>query len=337
MTKMRKRKSKNFQYDVSLSFAGEDRVYVKKVADTLRDRGLKVFYDEYEKAELWGKDLYAHLDDIYQNAARYCVIFVSKPYAKKLWSNHERESAQARAFRENKEYILPARFDDTAIPGLRETVGYIDLRKVQPAELAELIIEKVGVPEKTDYLPPNPDRLFRRLGVTTGDEKDVAKAHAHRFFNELGRMSSDERRVVTTFFLNSCPDELPDNVHMDLDLLRRLTGSSIAKLKRLLSGIQSLGFYFAVRDERQNDEYLGSRQEVGVLEWHDMGITYPGNATAIANEMITTVAEDYCQEHADSTLARLDFSGLGPDTTTKVRRPTKRKRARKSKLRKTAV
>src|SRR5205814_9278200 len=118
---------RDFKYDVCLSFAGEDRKYVKQVASALTEKGIRVFYDEYERAELWGKDLYTHLDDIYQNSARYCVLFASKNYARKLWTSHELQSAQARAFKENKEYILPARFDNTVIPGLRDTVGYINL------------------------------------------------------------------------------------------------------------------------------------------------------------------------------------------------------------------
>src|SRR5437762_3592834 len=130
------RERANFDYDACLSFAGEDRQYVNSVAEHLCARGIRVFYDEYQRVELWGKDLYAHLDEVYQNTARFCVLFASKAYADKLWTSHERQSAQARAFRENREYILPARFDDTVIPGLRDTVGYIDLRSTSPEELA---------------------------------------------------------------------------------------------------------------------------------------------------------------------------------------------------------
>jgi hypothetical protein len=119
MSKTTDRATRNFEYDVCLSFAGEDRSYVSKVAAALRGRGIRVFYDEYETADLWGKDLYTHLDDVYTNRARFCIVFVSKHYAKKLWSNHERQSAQVRAFNEKAEYILPARFDNTPIPGLR--------------------------------------------------------------------------------------------------------------------------------------------------------------------------------------------------------------------------
>jgi hypothetical protein len=66
------------EYDVCLSFAGEQRPYVEKVADALLASGLRVFYDGCETASLWGKDLYEHLDSIYSNAARYCVLFVSQ-------------------------------------------------------------------------------------------------------------------------------------------------------------------------------------------------------------------------------------------------------------------
>lgn len=73
--------------------------------------------------------MYEHFANIYSKSSRYCVIFISKSYSERLWTNHERRNAQERAFRENSEYILPARFDNTEIPGLRDTIGYIDLKK----------------------------------------------------------------------------------------------------------------------------------------------------------------------------------------------------------------
>jgi hypothetical protein len=136
-------KSTEFKFDVALSFAGEDRAYVEKVAKYLKEKGIKVFYDDYEKTELWGKDLYVHLDEVYQKEARYCVMFLSCYYAEKLWTNHERKSAQVRAFTEKGEYILPARFDDTKIPGILPTIGYIDLHSLEPEEFGESIIEKL--------------------------------------------------------------------------------------------------------------------------------------------------------------------------------------------------
>jgi hypothetical protein len=159
------RAARAFDYDICLSFSGEDRPYVRRVAERLRTSGIRVFFDAYAQADMWGKDLYTHLDDIYQNAARYCVLFASRSYAKRVWTNHERESAQSRAIREHGEYILPARFDSTKIPGLKPTVGYIDLRKTPPAQLVKLLVQKLGNRQKENYFPPIPDRLFASKNV----------------------------------------------------------------------------------------------------------------------------------------------------------------------------
>lgn len=67
-----------YDYDVCLSFAGEQRDYVEQVARRLIDSGLRVFYDLDEQAKLWGKDLYEHLDDVYRNKAKYCLLFISQ-------------------------------------------------------------------------------------------------------------------------------------------------------------------------------------------------------------------------------------------------------------------
>ena len=131
------------EYDIALSFAGEDREYVEKVANSLKSRNVNVFYDKFEEANLWGKDLYTYLIDIYQNKARYTVIFASKVYGEKLWTKHERQAAQARAFKDAEEYILPARFDDTEIPGILSTTGYISLANKSPEQLADLIVQKL--------------------------------------------------------------------------------------------------------------------------------------------------------------------------------------------------
>lgn len=133
-----------YEYEVALSFAGEDREYVDKVANLLKENGIRVFYDIFEQASLWGKDLYTHLADVYQNKAQYTVMFISENYAKKQWTNHERTSAQARAFIENKEYILPVRFDGTNIPGVPATIGYISLNDITPEQLVLFIVEKLS-------------------------------------------------------------------------------------------------------------------------------------------------------------------------------------------------
>jgi hypothetical protein len=131
------------RWDVCLSYASEDRAYVEMVAALLKAEKLKVFYDRDEQGKLWGKDLAEHFDYVFRLGSRYCVMFISAAYAKKPWTRHERRSALARALIEEREYVLPARFDDTVLPGLRPTIGYLDLRSVAPETLVEHLVKRV--------------------------------------------------------------------------------------------------------------------------------------------------------------------------------------------------
>jgi hypothetical protein len=132
------------QYDVVFSFAGEDRGYVEKVARYLRSKGVRIFYDKFEESHLWGRDLAEHFDLIYRVSGRYCVIFISKSYVEKMWTRHERRTALVRALKEHGEYILPARFDDTQVDGIRSTLGYISLKDLKPSEFGRHILKKLG-------------------------------------------------------------------------------------------------------------------------------------------------------------------------------------------------
>lgn len=159
-------------FDVALSFAGEDRAYVERTANVLRLMGFRVFYDKHEQVSLWGKNLYDHLSQVYGKTSRYAVMFISKHYARKLWTNHERQSAQAKAFSERSEYILPVRFDNTDIPGIHATVGYIDLNCVSPRQLAELIKIKIGPLIRDNFMPEEPDRLLSFLERSPTQKSD---------------------------------------------------------------------------------------------------------------------------------------------------------------------
>ena len=133
------------KYDVALSFAGEDRIHAKELAQLLKSGGYRVFYDDYEKPRLWGKNLYDELSSVHQNQARYCVMFLSEHYAHKWWPKNERESARARAFVEKyREYILPVRLDDTEIPGFLMTVGYLDLRSMTNEQVYQVLEQKLA-------------------------------------------------------------------------------------------------------------------------------------------------------------------------------------------------
>jgi len=165
-----------YRYEVALSFAGEDRAYVHTVAQILSSNDVSVFYDNFEKVELWGKDLVEFFDKIFRLESRYCIMFVSAAYKDKIWTIHERRSALAREIQERAEYILPARFDDTELPGFRPTIGYIDLKGVSPEEFATLVLQKIG--KISGDTAVKKELSFRVPHVKTGNFNPYSEAFA---------------------------------------------------------------------------------------------------------------------------------------------------------------
>jgi hypothetical protein len=132
------------EFDVAISFAGTEREHARQLAEAIRSAGFKVFYDDFYPEQLWGKDLVAFFDRVYRKASKYCVMFISAEYANRIWTTHERRSAQARALEEKgREYILPIRVDEIDLDGLPPTVGYLPLGQYTIDQIAELLIKKI--------------------------------------------------------------------------------------------------------------------------------------------------------------------------------------------------
>ena len=138
------RGGEGWRWDVALSFSGAQRAYVEQVAGTLKQRGVRCFYDADEQVELWGRHLAEELPAVYADQAALVVVFISAEYAAGDWTRVERQAALARAVRERREYVLPVRFDDTVLPGLLEDVVAVDLRRHAPERFADLIVAKLA-------------------------------------------------------------------------------------------------------------------------------------------------------------------------------------------------
>src|SRR2546430_17284681 len=87
------RMARDFDYDVAFSFAGEDRPVVEPIADRLKQQNVSVFYDRDKQAQMWGENLQEYLTEIYLKQARFCVMFISRAYAEKMWTRQERRGA----------------------------------------------------------------------------------------------------------------------------------------------------------------------------------------------------------------------------------------------------
>lgn len=135
--------SSNYKFDVALSYASEQIEYVRKVAQILEKNGVRIFFDEFKKSHLWGKELTTYFKEVYYSQSKHCIMFASKEYFSKAWPSFERKQALARQLEVGDDYILPVKFDDNDIPGLASTIAYLDARKEPPEEIARLFLEKL--------------------------------------------------------------------------------------------------------------------------------------------------------------------------------------------------
>lgn len=166
---------------------------------------------------------------------------------------------------------------------------------------------------RNQYLPPVPDRLFKALGARSVKRMDEVYEAAEHLLRVLQRMSEDERSLLYYFFRDACPAELPKNVHINIDLLRRVSGFPYNKIRRLLGGLSSLGFSTTTMAHEHPPGELG-RSEMLVLEWNDFSFSGPESTTDIASAMIRGSGIGYCEEHGRMAWERLDFSQLASST-----------------------
>lgn len=128
-----------FDYDVALSFAGADRECAEQLAAALKRSGIAVFYDHFDQASLWGKNLHTYLTELYHLRSKYCVVFLSANYGRQGWTRVELDAALAREFKEGHDYILPIRLDNSDIPGILPTRGYVDWHEHDVASIVDLV------------------------------------------------------------------------------------------------------------------------------------------------------------------------------------------------------
>jgi len=175
-------------FQVALSFAGEQRSYVQRVAAALTGLGIQHFYDDNQQIALWGTNQVETLQRVYLEDSSSVVMFISREYAAKVWPIAERRATLSRALRERREYVLPVRFDDTVLPGLDADVSYLKARDYSPEQLAAAIAEKlvslgIAVPANqgatVEWARAAVGRSSADLTVNVADDTGAPIAGAH--------------------------------------------------------------------------------------------------------------------------------------------------------------
>ena len=91
-------------YDIALSFAGEDRGFADHLRDSLEELGHSIFYDFAEQHRIIGEDVEKYLGPIYRSGSRYVVAILGEMYGRKRWTLFEADQYKDRLL---KGEVLP--------------------------------------------------------------------------------------------------------------------------------------------------------------------------------------------------------------------------------------
>ena len=138
---------KAHHFDIALSFPGEQRPYVEKVAQFLEKLTgpSSYFYDNNYKAQLAQPNLDKMMEDIYRNRSLLIVVFLCAAYEEKEWCGVEFRAVRDIIKVKEDDRVMYIKCDSGKVTGVLSTDGYIDAQKHSPEEIASFIAERLEI------------------------------------------------------------------------------------------------------------------------------------------------------------------------------------------------
>lgn len=186
------------RFNVALSFPGEHRAFVSKVAECLA-KTLKpetILYDKFHEPEFARPNLHTYLPNLYRMESELIAVFLCKDYPEKQWCRLEWRHISNLICSVEEERIMLLNFDHTGnIPelGIISGDGWVDIGTRSPEDIAALILKRLGGKAKIadaepikpvanlsslNQLPPLPAKFTGRDEVLAELEKELIGEHA---------------------------------------------------------------------------------------------------------------------------------------------------------------
>lgn len=116
---------KNEEFDIAISFAGENRDLARKFSEKLEIFDVSVFFDELYEVNLLGKALTKQFTKIFNEESKFVLCLLDNNHKAKIWPTFERETFRERVA---EEAIIPVYLDDTIFLGIPEDLYGFDLK-----------------------------------------------------------------------------------------------------------------------------------------------------------------------------------------------------------------
>ena len=107
------------EFEVAISFAGENRVLAKYIAEQFEAIDVTVFYDELYESNYLGKAWSKEFERIFLTDSRYVVCLLDNHHREKIWPTFERDCFKKRV--PNGE-VIPVYLDDTIFVGIPDDI-----------------------------------------------------------------------------------------------------------------------------------------------------------------------------------------------------------------------
>lgn len=136
----------NYKYDIGISYASEQKKYVKQLTDSLEKAGLKYFVDFNEPERLWGAYIPEELRKIYVEESRIILVILSSEYTEKAYTQFESRIACERNL--SGDSLLIIKMDDVTLPWLNSTYGFMESSNYSVDEIVNFLKKKLQPPKK---------------------------------------------------------------------------------------------------------------------------------------------------------------------------------------------
>lgn len=126
-----KSEENNFEYEVAISFAGENRLLARHIANQLEGLDVPVFFDEMFETNFLGQAWTKVFREIFAEKSRFVLCLLDSFHADKIWPTFEREHFAPRV---TDASVVPVYLDDTKFVGIPSDIVGIRFRYDRKAE-----------------------------------------------------------------------------------------------------------------------------------------------------------------------------------------------------------
>ncbi len=131
----------DYEFDIAISFAGENRELAKTITDLLQLLDCRVFYDEYFEANYLGQTWSKQFEEIFGQKSRLVVCLLDQHYKEKIWPTFERECFSPRI---SDASVIPIYLDNTKFVGIPQDIVGIKFTDNQYYSDREFITDHIA-------------------------------------------------------------------------------------------------------------------------------------------------------------------------------------------------